>query len=98
MKKDYVTKCQTQRSNLTTNHKVKVGLFSPEFIATKQLTWVCHVDNSAEIRYDMITGRYLLTALGFNFKNPKNAIKGGNVNFEICTASMVNLGMYKFKI
>ena len=46
----------------------------------------------------MILGRYSLKPLGINVKLLKNTIEGGYGLFDRCTALMVNLGTYNFKI
>ena len=55
--------CNTQSSIITTNIKVKIYFNLPEIRATKNMTWNCHVDESAKGRYYMILGRYILTDL-----------------------------------
>ena len=54
--------------NITTNLKVGIYFTLPELIATKIVTWNCHVGDSAKGRYDIILGRYILTALVLNLK------------------------------
>ena len=51
----------TQAGNITTNLEVEVKFILPELSATNFVTWKCHVDDSAKVRYNMILGRYLLT-------------------------------------
>ena len=48
------------------------------------MTWEYHMDDSAESRHAMILGRYLLTALGLNFKFYGTVITGGYRPFEGC--------------
>ena len=67
-KEDSGMQWTTQASNITTNLKVKIYLTLPELSSKKIVTWNCPVDDSAEGRYDMILGRYLLTALGLNIE------------------------------
>ena len=62
------------------------------------MTWECHVGEFSASIYDMILGRDILTALGLNHKNYKHGIGRFDGPFELCTAPMVNLGMYKFEI
>ena len=65
-KKDAVMQWHTQWVKITNSIRVKIDFTLPELTATKIMTWNFHVDESANIRYDMILGRYLLTALGLN--------------------------------
>ena len=46
--------CNTQSSIITTNIKVKIYFNLPEIRATKNVTWNCHVDETAKGRYDII--------------------------------------------
>ena len=62
------TTWENQAGKFTTSKKVNVEFCLPEFGATKIVTWKCHVSKSANSRYDMILGRDLLTALGFDLK------------------------------
>ena len=57
-----------QAGSITTNIKVKIYFTLPELSATKTVTWKCHVDDYAKVRYGMILGRYLLTALVLNMR------------------------------
>ena len=54
---------ETQAGKFTTSKKVNIDFFSPDFSATKIVTWKFHVDESTNGIYDMILGRDLLTAL-----------------------------------
>ena len=54
-------KCHTKVGYITTNIKVKADFTLPILSATNFVTWKCHVDDSAKVRYDMILGQYLLT-------------------------------------
>ena len=54
--------------NITINLKIKIDFSFPELSAMKIVTWNFHVDDSAKGRYDIIFGRDILTALGFNLK------------------------------
>ena len=53
---------------ITTNITVKIYFTLPELSATKIVTWNFYVDEYAKRRYDIILGRYKLTALGLNLK------------------------------
>ena len=57
-----------KRGNITTNMKVEIDLTSPEFSATKIMTWDCNVDEYAKGRYDMILGRDIWIELVLNLK------------------------------
>ena len=65
-KEDAVMQWHTQVGIITNNIKVEIYFTLPEISATKIVTWNFHVDDSAKGGYDMILGRYLLTALGSN--------------------------------
>ena len=65
-KEDAVMQWHTQVGIITTNIKVEIYFTLPKISATKIVTWNFHVDDSAKGGYDMILGRYLLTALGSN--------------------------------
>ena len=84
--------------NLTSDYKVKVNFCLPDFSPMKIVKWEWHMDDSVEIRYDMVLDQYPLTMLGLNFKFSKHGIKGGGVLFESCTEPVVNLVMYELKI
>ena len=58
-KEDTVMQWNTQAGKFTTNMKVKIYCTLPEFRVTKIVAWNCHVDNSANIRYNIIIGRYI---------------------------------------
>ena len=58
------------------------------------MPWKCHVDNYTNIRYDMILGRYLLTALGLDIKFSKNIIICGDGPFKECPAPMLDVSTY----
>ena len=66
-------------------------------MATKIVTWDYHVDDSAKGRYDVILGRYLLTALGLNLKLYDLVIEADDRYFKSSTVLMVDLGKYEFK-
>ena len=72
---------ETQAGKFMTSKNVNVDFCLPEFSATKTVTWKCHVDESTNVRYDMILGRDLLTALGLNLKFYDNIIIGRKVPY-----------------
>ena len=57
---------QRQAGNITTDLKFIIGLTSPEFSATKIVTWDCYVNDSTKGGFNMILSRYILTALVLN--------------------------------
>ena len=59
--KDAVMQWQTQSEIITTNFKVKIDFTLSSLIATNAVTWKCHVDDSARVRYNMILGKDILT-------------------------------------
>ena len=68
-------------------HDLKEGehrIFLPEFSATKIVMRKCHVDEYTNSIYDMILGRYLLTALGLDLKFSENTIIVGEGPYEGC--------------
>ena len=72
---------ETQAGKFTTSKNVNVDFCLPEFSTTKTVTWKCHVDESTNVRYDMILGRDLPTALGLNLKFYDNIIIGRKVPY-----------------
>ena len=52
----------TKAGSINTNLEVKIDFTLSELSAKTIVTYICHVDESAKGRYDMILGRYLLTA------------------------------------
>ena len=50
----------TQAGNITTNIKVKVYFTLPALSMTNVVTWKCHVDDFAKVRYNMILGQDIL--------------------------------------
>ena len=82
----------TQAGNITTNHKVKVDLTLPALSTINVVTWECHVDDSANGRYDMILEKYLLTELVLNLKFSDYVIKAYDGTFKVSTTPMVYLG------
>ena len=61
------------------------------------MPWKYHVDKQITIRYDMILGRDLLTALGLDLKFSENISIGGDGPYERCSETMVDLRYYKFE-
>ena len=59
--KDSTMQWNTQAVNITTNIKVQIDFTSPALSATNDVMWDFHMDDSANSRYDMILGRYILT-------------------------------------
>ena len=51
----------TQAGNITNSLKIDADFNLPGISVTNVVTWRCHVDDSANVRYDMIVVRYLLT-------------------------------------
>ena len=91
------TKWRTQAGNFTTNKMATVDFCLPKFSATKTVTWKCHVDESTEIRYNIILGRDILTALGLDLKSPKHVIIGGDGPYEGCLEPIADITDYGFK-
>ena len=87
----------TKADNITTNLKVKVNFTLPKISATNIVIWKCHVDESANGRYDIILGRDLLSELELNFKSSDHAIEAYDGPSEGFTTPIVDLGTYKFK-
>ena len=88
---------ENQARKFTTSKKVNVDFCLPEFSATKIVTWKYHVDKYTNGRYDIILGRYLLTALGLDIKFSENVIIGGEGPYEGCSEPMVDVSNYAFK-
>ena len=61
---------EIQSGKFVTSKNMNVDIFLPEFSGTKIVTWKCHIDNSTNGRYDMILGRYLITALEVDLNFP----------------------------
>ena len=87
-----------QSDNITTNLKVKIYFTLPELSTAEILTWNCHMDYSANIRYDMILGRDILLALVLNIKFSEHLIKEDDGTLEGSTDPMLDMGTYKLKI
>ena len=62
-KEDAVMQWHTQVGITTANIKVKIDFTLPELSATQIMMWNCHVDDSANDRYDMILDIDILTSL-----------------------------------
>ena len=87
---------ETQCGKFTTSNKVNVDLCLPDFSATKIVKWKCHVDESTSGIYDMILGRYLLTALVLDLKFSDEVIIGGEGPYERRSSPMVDVRNYNF--
>ena len=87
----------TQADSINTNLKVKIDFTLPELSATKHFTWNCHMDDSYNIRNNIILGRDLLIALVLNLEFSDHVIETCDVNFNGYTSPMVDLGTYEFK-
>ena len=61
------------------------------------MMWNCCVDDSDKGRYDMILGRYLLTALWLNLKFSDHIIEADYGTFKGSTTPTVDLGTYESK-
>ena len=80
--------------NITTNINVEVEFTLPEPRAMNVVTWKCPVNDSTEVRYDIILGRDILTELGLNLKFFDHVIKAYDGNFKGYTEPMAGLGTY----
>ena len=76
------TTWETQEGKFITSENVNVDFYLSEFGATKIVTWRCHIARSANSRYDMILGRYLLTTLGLDIEFSENIFLGGDGPFK----------------
>ena len=72
----------TQAGSITTNVKVKTSFTLPDLSATKTVMWNCHVDDSTKVRYDMILGRYILTAFWLNLECSDHVIGAYDGHFK----------------
>ena len=61
---------------------VKLVSYLPEFSAKIIMTWKCHANESTKIRYNMILGRDILTAMVLDLKSSKHVIIGGDGLYE----------------
>ena len=87
----------TQAGSISTNLKVKIDFTLPELSATKIVTCNFHLGERAEGRYDMILGRYVLTALVINLKLSDRIIEADDGPLKGLTAPIVDLGMCEIK-
>ena len=58
--------------------------------------WKCHVNDSTKRGYDIILGRYLLTAIGLDLNFSYCLIIGNEVPYEGCSAPMVYVINYNY--
>ena len=79
--------CHTQAGSITTTLKVKIDFALLKLSATKIVTWYFHKGI-----YDMILGRYLLTALVLNVRLSGPVIGTYYGPFKGSTSPMVDLG------
>ena len=89
---------ETQARKLTTSKKVNVDFCLLGFSLMKILTWKCHVDEYTNVRYDMILGGELLTALVLDLKFSYKVILGVEGPYKGCSAPMVYVSNYDFNI
>ena len=61
------------------------------------MSWKFHIGNKNNIGYDMILGRYIITALVLDLKFSKNIITDGEGQYEGSLAPVVDLSNYDFK-
>ena len=80
--KDDPMQWNTQARNITTNLKVKIDFVLPALSATNVVTWNFHVDEYANVRYDMILGKDVITELGLNLKSSEHVSKGDDGTFK----------------
>ena len=90
------TTWKTQAINFTTTEKVNVNFYLSWFGATKILMCKFHINDSAEVKHNMIPGRYLLASLGLDVNFSKHAIVGGVGPYWGCMAPMANFNNYNF--
>ena len=88
---------QIQAGDISTNLKVKIYFTFPGFSATKILVWVCCADDFVKDRYDMILGRFILTALALNLNSYEHVIEACGGHLKVSTAPMIDLVVYHFK-
>ena len=90
-------KWYAQAGSITTNLKVIINLTLPELSAIEIVTWNFHANDFAKVRYDMILGRYVLTALVINLKLSDRIIEADDGPLKGLTAPIVDLGMCEIK-
>ena len=96
LKKYTVIQCNIQADSITTNLKFKIYFTLPELRATETVTWDCHVDDSAKVRYETVLSRDILTSLGMNLKFSDHVIEAYDGTFKRSAQPMVDLGVYEF--
>ena len=97
LKTDGVMQWKTQAGNINTNIKVKVYSTLHPLSATNIMTWKCHMDDSANGRYDMILGQHKLIELVLYLKFSEHVIKVDDGPFKGYTTPMVDLDKYILK-
>ena len=88
---------KTQSGSITTNLKFKIDFTLHELSATKIVICNCHVDDSAKGKYEMVLGRYILTALVLNLKLSDHVIEADAGTLKGSTEPMIVLDTYEFK-
>ena len=87
----------TQGGSITNNLKVRIDFILPKISAKTIVTWNCHVNESAKVRYDMILGVDILTDLILNIILSDHIIEAENGTFKGSKEPMVDLCVYQFK-
>ena len=75
---------ETQAGKVCISKKVNVVFCLTEFSANKIVPWKIIVAKKTNIRYDIILGRDLLTALGLDLEFTENDIIRGEGPYEGC--------------
>ena len=88
---------ETQARKFTTSKKANIDFRLLGFSGTKIVSWNCQVDNYTNSRYDMILGRYLLTAVGLDLKFPQNIVIGDEGPYNGCSRPMAEVRNHDFK-
>ena len=70
-----MTQWYTQAVQIPNNLKVEVNFTLPGRSTTNAVKWKFHVDDSANVRYDIILGRNILTEIGLNLKFSDHVIE-----------------------
>ena len=73
---------------------MNIDFCQQEFSGTEIVTWKYHIDEYDKGRYDMIMGRYLLTALVPDIYISEHVIIGGDRPFKGCSSPMVGVRKY----